>query len=160
MLQSSYSRASLARKQHDVSNMPKKLVRSTSSKSINRPKIVFLETKFSVPWRLLLFTAVLLTLSQRLKSVAEITCLGDPKYLTRLDRLINSTETAEHAQSLRMEHEGLSSPKEPGRKSTSSSEEVRTIVHISSVVYWPWVKVKKVNICKLKTSLRRNFVYS
>ena len=34
---------------------------------------------------------------------------GDPKYLPRLDELyINSTETAK--QSLRMEHEGLSSP--------------------------------------------------
>ena len=52
---------------------------------------------------------------------AEITCLGTQK-------LINSTETAKHAQSLRMEHEGLSSPKEPGRKSASSSEEVGTIV--------------------------------
>ena len=39
---------------------------------------------------------------------------GDPKYLPRLDELINSTETVQ--QPLRMEHEGLSSPKEPGRK--------------------------------------------
>ena len=101
--------------------MPNKLVRSTCSKSISRPKIVFLEIKFSVPWHLLLFTAVLLTLWQRLKSLAEITCLGTQK-------LINNTETAKHAQSLRMEHEGLSSPKEPGRKSASSSEEVGTIV--------------------------------
>ena len=35
---------------------------------------------------------------------------GDP----RLDELINSTETVQ--QPLRMEHEGLSFPKEPGRK--------------------------------------------
>ena len=28
-----------------------------------------------------------------------------------------------------MEHEGLNSPKEPGRKSASSGEEVRTIVY-------------------------------
>ena len=72
-----------------------------------------------------------------LATKAEITCLGDPKYLARLDKLINSTETAKHAQSLRMEHEGLGSSKEPGRKSASSSEEVRTIVYLSSVVYRP-----------------------
>ena len=39
---------------------------------------------------------------------------GDPNYLAILDELINRTETAK--QSLRMEHEGLSCPKEPGRK--------------------------------------------
>ena len=39
---------------------------------------------------------------------------GDPKYLPRLDELINSTESAK--QPLSMEHEGLSSPREPGRK--------------------------------------------
>ena len=39
---------------------------------------------------------------------------GVPKYTARLDKLINGTETAK--QSLRMEYEGLSSPKEPGRK--------------------------------------------
>ena len=39
---------------------------------------------------------------------------GAPKYTARLDKLINGTETAK--QSLRMEYEGLSSPKEPGRK--------------------------------------------
>ena len=38
----------------------------------------------------------------------------DPKYTTRLDELINSAETAK--QSLRMEHDGLSSRKEPGIK--------------------------------------------
>ena len=38
----------------------------------------------------------------------------DPKYTARLDELINSTESAK--QSLRMEHDGLSSRKEPGRK--------------------------------------------
>ena len=36
----------------------------------------------------------------------------DAKYTARLDKLNNSTETAK--QSLRMEHEGLSSRKEPG----------------------------------------------
>ena len=51
---------------------------------------------------------------------------GDRKYLPRLNELINSTETAE--QPLRMEHEGLSCPKEPEEISASSSEEVRTIV--------------------------------
>ena len=39
---------------------------------------------------------------------------GDPNYLAIVDELINRTETAK--QSLRMEHEGLSCPKEPGRK--------------------------------------------
>ena len=39
---------------------------------------------------------------------------GDPKYLAILDELINSSETAK--QSLRIELEGVSSPKEPGRK--------------------------------------------
>ena len=39
---------------------------------------------------------------------------GNPKYLVRLDKLINSSESA--LQSLRMEDEGLVSPKEPGRK--------------------------------------------
>ena len=39
---------------------------------------------------------------------------GDPKSLPRLDKLINSTKTAK--QPLRMEHEGLSCPKKPGRK--------------------------------------------
>ena len=39
---------------------------------------------------------------------------GDPKYLPRLDELINSTETAK--QPLRMEHDGLSSLRDPGRK--------------------------------------------
>ena len=39
---------------------------------------------------------------------------SNPKYLTRLNELINSTETIK--QPLRMEHKGLSSPKEPGRK--------------------------------------------
>ena len=47
---------------------------------------------------------------------------GDP----RLDELINSTETVQ--QPLRMEHEGLSSPKSREEKSASLSEEVRTIV--------------------------------
>ena len=69
-------------------------------------------------WRFLLFTAVLLTLSQRLlKSPASNTCpcCGNPKYLARLDKLKNSTKTA--LQSLRIvEHEGLSSPKQLGRK--------------------------------------------
>ena len=41
-------------------------------------------------------------------------CCGKPKYLARLNKLNSSTETAR--QSLRMEHEGLSSPKEPGRQ--------------------------------------------
>ena len=40
---------------------------------------------------------------------------GDPKYLVRLDKLINSSESAK--QSLRVEDEGLVSPKESGRKS-------------------------------------------
>ena len=39
---------------------------------------------------------------------------GNPKYLVRLDELINSSESAK--QSLRMEDEGLVSPKESGRK--------------------------------------------
>ena len=39
---------------------------------------------------------------------------GDLKYLAILDELINSSETAK--QSLRIELEGVSSPKEPGRK--------------------------------------------
>ena len=39
---------------------------------------------------------------------------GDPKYLAILDELINSTETAK--QSLGIELEGVSSPKELGRK--------------------------------------------
>ena len=39
---------------------------------------------------------------------------SDIKYLPRLDELINSTTTAK--QLLRMNCEGLSSPKEPGRK--------------------------------------------
>ena len=39
---------------------------------------------------------------------------SNPKYLPRLAKLINSTVTAK--QLLRMEDEGLSSPKKPGRK--------------------------------------------
>ena len=39
---------------------------------------------------------------------------GDPKFLARLNELINTTETAK--QPLRIEHDGVSSPKEPGRK--------------------------------------------
>ena len=39
---------------------------------------------------------------------------GDPKYLIRLDKLINSTVSSGH--SLGMEDEGLVSPKESGRK--------------------------------------------
>ena len=39
---------------------------------------------------------------------------GDPKYLVRLDNLINSSESAK--QSLTMEDEGLVSPKESGGK--------------------------------------------
>ena len=39
---------------------------------------------------------------------------GDPKYLVRLDKLINSSESAK--QSLRMEDESLVSPKEYGTK--------------------------------------------
>ena len=39
---------------------------------------------------------------------------GDPKYLIRLDKLINSSEPSK--QSLGMEDEGLVSPKESGRK--------------------------------------------
>ena len=45
---------------------------------------------------------------------------GDPKYTARLDELINSTETAK--QSLRMEHEGLSSRKEPGIKKKAQAQ--------------------------------------
>ena len=41
--------------------------------------------------------------------------IGDSKYIARLDELINSTEIAK-LQPLRMEHEGLSCPKEPERK--------------------------------------------
>ena len=39
---------------------------------------------------------------------------GDPKYLIRFDKLINSSESSK--QSLGMEDEGLVSPKESGRK--------------------------------------------
>ena len=39
---------------------------------------------------------------------------GDPKYLIRLDKLINSRESSK--QSLGMEDESLVSPKESGRK--------------------------------------------
>ena len=39
---------------------------------------------------------------------------GDPKYLIRLDRLVNSTVSSKH--SLGMEDEGLVSPKGSGRK--------------------------------------------
>ena len=40
---------------------------------------------------------------------------GDPKSIARLDKLINSTQTAK-LQSLRAEYECLISPKGPGRK--------------------------------------------
>ena len=40
---------------------------------------------------------------------------GNPKSIARLDKLINSTQTAK-LQSLRAEYEGLISPKGPGRK--------------------------------------------
>ena len=39
---------------------------------------------------------------------------GDPKYLIRLDQLINSSESSK--QSLGMKDESLVSPKESGRK--------------------------------------------
>ena len=39
---------------------------------------------------------------------------GDQKYPARLNELVNTTETAK--QSLRIEYEGASYPKEPGRK--------------------------------------------
>ena len=39
---------------------------------------------------------------------------GDPKYLIRLDKLINSSESSK--QSLGMEDESLVSPRESGRK--------------------------------------------
>ena len=39
---------------------------------------------------------------------------GDPKYLVRLDKFINSSESAK--QSLKMEDESLVSPRESGRK--------------------------------------------
>ena len=45
----------------------------------------------------------------------------DPKYTARLDELINSTEPAK--QSLRMEHEGLNSRKEPGIKKKAQAQE-------------------------------------
>ena len=51
---------------------------------------------------------------------------GDPKYLARLNELINSAETAKRL--LKIEHEGVSSPKEREEKSASSSEEVRMTV--------------------------------
>ena len=44
----------------------------------------------------------------------------DSKYTARLVKLINSTETAK--QSLIMEHEGLSSRKEPGIKEKAKAQ--------------------------------------
>ena len=41
-------------------------------------------------------------------------CCGNPKYLARLNKPNSSTETAR--QSLRMEHEGLSSDSQRARK--------------------------------------------
>ena len=46
--------------------------------------------------------------------IYELYIYGDPKFLARLNELINTTETAK--QPLRIEHDGVSSPKEPGRK--------------------------------------------
>ena len=45
---------------------------------------------------------------------------GDPKYLVRLDKLKKNGESAQ--QSLRMEDEGLVSPKESGRKKYIKAE--------------------------------------
>ena len=50
---------------------------------------------------------------------------GDPKYLVRLDKHINSSESAK--QSLRMEDEGLVSPKESGR-TRRKSEKAESVV--------------------------------
>ena len=50
---------------------------------------------------------------------------GDPKYLVRLDKHINSSETAK--QSLRMKDEGLVFPKESGRK-RCKSEKAESVV--------------------------------
>ena len=47
---------------------------------------------------------------------------GDPKYIARLDDLINSNQTAK-LQSLRMEYKGLSSRKEPGIKKKAQAQE-------------------------------------
>ena len=48
---------------------------------------------------------------------------GNPKYLARVDELISSTKTAK--QLLSMEHEGLSSPKEPGRIEDDCTDNLR-----------------------------------
>ena len=47
----------------------------------------------------------------------------NPKYLARVDKLISSTKTAR--QLLRMGHEGLSSPKEPGRSEDDCADNVK-----------------------------------
>ena len=48
---------------------------------------------------------------------------GNPKYLARVDELISSTKTAKKL--LRMEYEGLSSPKEPGRSEDDCADNLR-----------------------------------